>query len=55
MVGVFSAFTLAHSLFEIPPDTDHVLLTSTEPAREGREEYLKRGNGNNHGGASLLH
>jgi hypothetical protein len=34
---------------------DHVLLTSTEPAREGREEYLKRGNGNNHGGASLLH
>ena len=34
---------------------DHVLLTSTEPAREGREEDLKRGNGNNHGGASLLH
>jgi hypothetical protein len=34
---------------------DHVLLTSTEPAREGREEYLKRGNGNNHGRASLFH
>jgi hypothetical protein len=34
---------------------DHVLLTSTEPAREGREEYLKRGNGTNHVGASLLH
>jgi hypothetical protein len=31
------------------------LLTSTEPAREDREEDLKRGNGNNHGGASLLH
>ena len=31
---------------------DHVLLTSTEPAREGREEYLKRGNGSNHGGAT---
>jgi hypothetical protein len=31
------------------------LLTSTEPAHEGREEDLKRGNGNNHGGASLLH
>ena len=34
---------------------DHVLLTSTEPAREGREEDLKRGNSGNHGGASLLH
>ena len=33
---------------------DHVLLTSAEPAREGREEDLKRGTGNNHG-ASLLH
>jgi hypothetical protein len=39
-------------LHQIP---DHILLTSTEPAGEGREEYLKRGNGNNHGGASLLH
>jgi hypothetical protein len=39
------------TLFHQAPD--HVLLTSTEPAREGREEYLKRGNGNNHGGALL--
>jgi hypothetical protein len=31
------------------------LLTSTEPAREGREKDLKKGNGHNHGGASLLH
>ena len=52
MSGVFSAFTLACSLFEIPPETDRVLLRSTESAREGREEYLKRGNGNNYGGAS---
>jgi hypothetical protein len=37
------------------PIPDHVLLTSTEPACEGRAEYLKGGNGNNHGGASLLH
>ena len=42
MSVVFSAFTLAYSLFEIPPDTDRVLLRSTESAREGREEYLKR-------------
>ena len=34
---------------------DDVLLTSTEPAGEGRDEYLKRGDGNTHGGGSLLH
>jgi hypothetical protein len=33
--------------------SDHVLLTSTEPTGESREEDLKRGNGINHGGASL--
>ena len=46
MSVVFSAFTLAYSLFEIPPDTDRVLLRSTESAREGVFEetgYAYRG------------